>query len=143
MYHIPVGFYFKVEVSGVGTGDDALFQEVAGLGAEINVEEVQEGGQNRYVHRLPNGAKYGNLVLKRGLFNDSELAQWCRDAIENFSFDTKDVTVTLLNEEGEPLASWQFTGAWPVKWSISDLKAQDNALVIETLELAYRWFRKG
>lgn len=143
MYHIPVGFYFKVEVSGVGSSDDVLFQEVAGLSAEINVEEVQEGGQNRYTHRLPNGVKYGNLVLKRGMFTDSELAQWCRDAIEDFTFETRDVTVTLLNEEGAPLASWQFVRAWPVKWSISDFKAQDNSLVIESLELAHGGFRKG
>ena len=117
--------------------------EVPGWEAEVTVEELREGGQNLFVHRLPNGAKYGNLVLKRGMLDDSEVADWCRDGIENFSFDPKNVTVYLLNDDHDPLATWHFLKAWPVKWSVSDFKAQDNALVIESLELAYRRFRKG
>lgn len=143
MYDIPVVFHFKVEFDEIGSGDDVRFQEVNGLSAEINVEELREGGQNLFSHRLPNGAKYGNLVLKRGMLNDSEVAEWCRDAIENFEFSPKDATVYLLNEEHQSLAAWHFLQTYPVKWSIADLKAQDNALVIETLELAYRRFRKG
>jgi phage tail-like protein len=63
--------------------------------------------------------------------------------VEEFTFEPREVTVTLLNEEHEPLAAWHFLAAYPVKWSVSDLKAQENALAIETLELAYRMFRKG
>ena len=50
--------------------------------------------------------------------------------------------VTLLNEEHLPLARWDFQRAYPVKWSLSDFKAQENALAIESLELAYQMFRK-
>ena len=143
MHDIPVGFHFKVEF-GVGEPDvDHRFQEVTGLSAEVTVEELREGGLNRYVHRLPNGAKYGNLVLKRGFVpEDSDVADWCREAVEHFQFAPRDVRVILLNAEHEPLASWSFLRAWPVKWAASDLKAQDNALVIETLELAYSMFRR-
>jgi phage tail-like protein len=77
------------------------------------------------------------------MLNDSQVTKWVRDAIENGIFEPRDISVILLNEEHEPLASWAFAKAWPVKWSISDFKAQDNALVIESLELAYRMFRKG
>ncbi len=141
MYNIPVSFHFKVDF---GLGDqEARFQEVTGLSAEITVEELREGGLNEYAHRLPTGAKYGNLVLKRGFLEDSAVADWVRDAVENFSFEPRDITVILLNEEHQPLASWEFVKAWPVKWSVSDFKAQDNALVIESLELAYRRFRRG
>lgn len=143
MYHIPVGFHFKVEFADVGTDDDMRFQEVTGLGAEVTTEELREGGQNLFIHRLPTGVKYGNVVFRRGFFNDSELARWCRDAVENFTFAPKDVTVYLLNDAHEPLATWQFLQAYPVKWSVSDFKAQDNSLVVETLELAYQRFRKG
>lgn len=143
MHDIPVVFHFKVEFGATSPDEDNRFQEVTGLSAEVTTEELREGGVNDYVHRLPNGAKYGNLVMKRGLINDSEVAGWFRDAIENFVFDPKDVTVTLLNEEHDPLASWEFLRAYPVKWSVSDFKAQDNALAIESLELAYRSFRRG
>ena len=114
-----------------------------GESIEITTEEVREGGLNEYSFKLPTGVKYGNLVLKRGMFNDSDVARWCRKAIENFQFEPTTVKVTLLNEEHNNLASWDFAGVYPLKWSISDFKAQDNAIVVESLELAYRYFRKG
>ena len=131
MYQIPTGFHFKVEFGSNGSENDFLFQEVVGLSAEITTEEVREGGLNEYSFKLPTGVKYGNLVLKRGMFNDSDVARWCRKPIENFQFERTTVKVTLLNEEHNNLASWDFTGVYPLKWSISDFKAQDNAIVVE------------
>lgn len=143
MHDIPVAFHFKVEF-GIGSPDaDNRFQEVAGLNAEVATEEFREGGLNEYAHRLPTGVKYGNLVLKRGLLSDSQVGKWCRDAVENFSFEPRDLAVMLLNEQHEPLATWHFLRAYPVKWSLSEFKAQENALAIESLELAYGRFRKG
>ncbi len=142
MYEIPAVFHFKVEFRLGEPESDNRFQEVTGLSAEVTVEEVKEGGLNEYVHKLPNGAKYGNLVLKRGFITDSSVTDWCRDAVEAFDFDPRDVSVSLLDEKHEPLASWEFMGAWPVKWSISDFKAQENALAVESMELAYRMFRR-
>lgn len=140
-HRIPVVFHFKVEVGGAADDQDIRFQEASGIGAEIGVEDLREGGLNEYVHRLPTGAKYGNLVLKRGYVKDSGVAQWCRRAIEAFSFEPRDVQVSLLDETHAPVAAWTFSGAYPVKWRLADLKAQDNALAIETLELAYRMYR--
>ena len=143
MLEIPVVFHFKVEFGPIPDDQDIRFQEVTGLSAEVSTEEFREGGLNEHAHRLPTGAKYGNLVLKRGFIEDSALAAWIREAVESFTFEPRDVTVTLLNEEHQPLASWDFLRAYPVKWTLSDLKAQENALAIETLELAYQMFRKG
>ena len=143
-YYPPVGFHFKVEFGFLPQeSNDARFQEVGGLASELGIEEVAEGGENRFSHRLPARAKYGNLVLKRGLLVDSQLIDWCKDAIENFSFEPATVNVTLLNEKHEPLGdTYSFQRAWPVKWSVSDFKATDNSVVVETLELAYSYFTR-
>ena len=141
-YYPPVGFHFKVEFPGVGSEGDTRFQEVSGLTAEIGTEELQVGGENRFTYRLPTRAKYNNLVLKRGMLKDSNLISWFTNAIENFEFKPSDVNVFLLNEKHEISVSWIFMQAFPVKWVISDLKAQDNSLVIETIELAYQYFRR-
>lgn len=140
----PVGFHFMVRFSGVGLPMiDNRFQEVGGLSSELGIEEFQEGGENRFVHRLPTLPKYGNLTLKRGLMTHSGLIRWCRDAIENFIFEPVTVDVILLNELHVPTGpSYSFVNAWPVKWSVSDFKAQENALVIETLELSYNYFTR-
>ena len=142
MHDLPVVFHFKVEFLPGAEEQDNRFQEVTGLNAEVGTEEYREGGLNAYSHRLPTGAKYGNLVLKRGFLGDSDIADWCRQAVEDFVFETRDVFVSLLNSAHEPLAMWQFSAAYPVKWSIADLKAQENAIAIESLELVYRQFRR-
>ena len=48
----------------------------------------------------------------------------------------------MLNEAHVPLMAWHLEGAWPVKWSISDLNASNNAFVVESLQLSYRRFRR-
>jgi phage tail-like protein len=142
-YYPPVGFHFKVEFSGVGSGDsDTRFQEVSGLTAEISTEELQVGGENRFTYRLPVRGRYSNLILKRGMLTDSGLISWFTKAIEDFEFKTSDVNVYLLNENHEITATWIFMQTYPVKWMVSDFRAQDNALVIETIELAYQYFRR-
>jgi phage tail-like protein len=47
----------------------------------------------------------------------------------------------MLNEEGDPLFTWNIVHAWPKKWSVSDLNAESSAVAIESLELHYRYFR--
>lgn len=113
---------------------------MSGLQAELALEELVEGGENRFSHRLPNRAKYGNLVLKRGLLKDSGLIQWIRNAIDNLEIKPTNVTISLLNQDKEPLASWNVVNAYPVKWSVSEFKAQENGFVTETLELAFQYF---
>jgi phage tail-like protein len=139
----PVSFHFKVQFQGVGNGDpDVRFQEVGGLTAEIGTEELPVGGENRFTYRLPAAPKYGNLVLKRGMLTDSGLIDWFRQAVENFSFKPADVQVFLLDEEHQAITTWVFIQAYPVKWVISDLRALENALAVETIELSYQYYRR-
>ena len=142
MFTPPVGFHFKVEVQGLNpVADDLRFTEVGGLSIEVATEEMAEGGENRFVQRYPGRAKYGDLVLKRGLLKKSAVWDWARQCIEDLDIAPQDVDVTLLNAEHEPLMSWHVVGAFPVKWSVSDFNASANAFVVETLTLAYRHFR--
>lgn len=142
MFTPPVGFHFKVEVLGLTPAtDDLRFVEVGGLAIEVVTEDVPEGGENRFVQRYPGRAKYGDLVLKRGLLKGSKVWDWARQCIEDLDVQPKDIDVTLLNAEHQPLMTWHLVGAFPVKWSVSDLNATANAFVVETLTLAYRNFR--
>lgn len=143
VYYPPVGFHFKVEFPGITQKDaDTRFQEVAGLSAELTTEELMVGGENRFAYKLPARSKYGNLVLKRGMLADSGLISWFTRAFEDFEFKPVDVEVHLLNENHDVNCSWTFLRSYPVKWMVSDLKAQDSAIVVETIELAYQYFRK-
>jgi phage tail-like protein len=140
----PVAFYFSVKIDGVSTQTpDSAFAEADGLEAELGVFEVKEGGENRYSHRLPDRATHGKLTLKRGVvMASSDLATWCKSTLESdFSSQvtTKGITVSLLNEEGNPILVWNFHDAWPVKWSVASLDAKKNEVALETLEFSYSY----
>lgn len=137
----PVSFHFKVEFNGISSQDkDVQFQSVLGLSVDIETEEFAEGGENRFKHKFPIRSKFPNLVLKRGMVTDSDLIKWCRNAIESFQFEPVDLTVKLLNEKHEPLVTWNVVHAYPVKWEVAELNAEESKVMIETIELAYNYF---
>jgi phage tail-like protein len=141
-YYPPVGFHFKVEVLGLPPNDhDARFTEVSGLSVEMGTEEVAEGGENRFLQKYPTRAKYPELVLKRGLLLNSAIVNWIRECIEDFNIQPKNLDIKLLNEEHQPLVTWHVVNAYPTKWAVSDLNATSNAVVIESLQLFYQYFR--
>ncbi|MBO7606687.1 MAG: phage tail protein [Paludibacteraceae bacterium] len=154
--YIPA-FHFDVSfLVVVGEGEDKskkllaseeykrmAFSEVSGLSAELQTEEVGEGGNNSFKYRLPKPAKYNNLVLKRALSAaPSELVTWANEAVYNFNFSPCTVVVSLLNEQHEPVKTWAFVNAYPVKIDVSQFGANKNELVIETLELAYNYSKR-
>ena len=126
--------------------DDAAFSEVSGLEAEIELETVVEGGENRFVHRLPRPVKHQNLVLKRGLASDQgTLAKWCKSVLENdFSqpIEPKGVSVSLCDADGDPVRSWSIANAYPVKWSVAGFDAMKNELAVETVEFAFSTLKR-
>ncbi|MBQ0788019.1 MAG: phage tail protein [Oceanihabitans sp.] len=136
----PVGFYFKLTFKE----EDIGFQEVLGISKEIEVEEVVSGGENRFKYRLPTITSTQNLVLKRGIAAaDSELISWCKSTMDEGLINPiipMDVSVSLVNKEGLALISWTFYNAYPVKYSVSDLSPDPNAIAIETLAFAYSYF---
>ena len=142
LYYPPVGFSFTVDVEGITGVNEGSFQEVSGLNAKITPENVKEGGENRFTHRFPTPPSYENLVLKRGLLVGSPLIAWARTCIEQFTFTPKIVNLSLLDETGAPLSTWRFVNAYPVAMKISDFKAQENSIVVETLELSFNYFTK-
>lgn len=139
-YYPPWGFYYKVEFDISKNKNDVRFQTVSGLAVEYDMEEYKEGGENRFTHKLPVRTKYADMVLKRGMLTDSTVIEWFLDAFRNREFVPTNVTVILMNEKSEPLRTWKVAHAVPKKWIVSDLNANENALVIETLELSYRDF---
>ena len=49
------------------------------------------------------------------------------------------VSVLLMNEKSEPLRTWNVAHAVPKKWSVSDLNANENSIVVETLEMTSQY----
>jgi phage tail-like protein len=132
-----LNYRFLVLVDGL---EAAVFSEVGGLEMQVKSDELREGGENAFVHHLPTRVEYGNLTLKRGYDKDGALFQWCFGQLER-----RTVTVQLIDQATRrpvPGATWVFDAAYPVKWTGPALKASDNAIAIESLELSHRGLQR-
>ncbi|BAZ03831.1 phage tail protein [Calothrix sp. NIES-3974] len=150
----PVSFFFDVIFLSESLDKqnvETRFQSVTGLSVDMQTESLKEGGENRFEHTLPVRSKYSPLVLKRGLVKNSQMVNWCMDAIVKFDIRPMNLLVRLLHVQGaaknsaaniEPLVTWNVINAWPKKWSVSDFNAEQNAIAIESLELNYSYFER-
>ncbi len=70
------------------------------------------------------------------------MMRWYKDATESFTFQPFDMTLVLLNSLHIPIQGWSFIQAYPVKWDISGINAQDNSIVVDSVELSYQYFKR-
>jgi phage tail-like protein len=137
----PLGFRFGVLFFAGGIIPnplDIFFQKVSGSGSTVDTQPVNEGGQNLYTQALPKKIQYENLVLERGLVIGSPLAYEFDAAMALFKFKPANVLVTLFDQSYLPLFSWLFHNAYPVRWSMGELDANANTVVIEQMSLTYQ-----
>ncbi|MBI3716474.1 MAG: phage tail protein [Betaproteobacteria bacterium] len=137
----PTGFRFTVSFGQSASSQDSSFQEVSGIGPQMETETVSEGGENRYVHTLPKAVKHPKLVLKRGIAAlQSQLIVWCKSVLEgglSKAITPKFLHVFLLDEKGEALRAWSFENAFPVQWEIDPFNSTKNEVAVEKITLSY------
>ncbi|MBM3235943.1 phage tail protein [Candidatus Poribacteria bacterium] len=133
-----LSYRFRIEIDGIISGG---FAECSGIQAETEYEEYREGGVNDYVHRLPKVTKYPNLTFKRGITDSEKLWDWYQNVVMG-KIERKNGAIILLDSEGNEKWRWNFKGAYPVKWTGPDLKADSNAVAFETLELTHTGITK-
>jgi phage tail-like protein len=136
----PYGaFRFHLEIDSVIV---AGFLEVSGLNVETEVEERSEGGLNDQVHTLVKGSKSPRLILKRGLTHSEALWNWHQEVVAG-RIKRRSGRVLLFDTTGAEKWRWTFEGAYPVKWTGPDLKADSGAVAFEAVELVHRGIHKG
>jgi phage tail-like protein len=132
-YPLPK-FHFSVDWGGKRIG----FTEVSGLNVETDVIEYREGSSPEFHKiKMPGMQKYGNITLKRGTFKaDNDYYNWWNTVKLN-TIERRDVTISLLNENHEPVVVWKVKNAFPTKVQSTDLKGDGNEVAVETLEIAH------
>ncbi|MES2796711.1 MAG: phage tail protein [Bacteroidota bacterium] len=132
-YPLPK-FHFRVEWGGSKIG----FTEVTGLNIENEIIEYRDGSSPEYHKiKMPGLQKYGNITLKRGMFNgDNEFFNWL-NTVSLSKIERRDVSISLLNENHEPVYVWKVKNAFPTKVTAPDLKSDANEVAVETIEIAH------
>lgn len=127
-------FHFMVK-----WGDQEMsFQEVSGL--EASAEEIKYRVGNSKVFseiKMPGLLKYTNVTMKKGIFKgDNKFWEWFSQIKQN-TIKRIDVTISLLDETDAPTMVWTLKNAWPAKISGYEMKADDNSVAIETIEIVH------
>ncbi len=132
-YPIPK-FHFQVEWGGTKIG----FTDVSGLDITTDVVEYRDGASPEYSKiKMPGQRKYSNITMKRGTFaGDNEFYDWFNTVSLN-KIERRDLTISLLNENHDPVVVWKVKNAWPTKITPTDLKSDGSDVAVETLELAH------
>jgi len=135
-------FIFALEIDGI---EVAQFLECSGLKSTTEIFELQEGGMNHRVHKLPGQSRWENLQLRYGVTGDVSLLKW-RNEILNDEFNSskrRKGSIVVKNNQMEVVRRYNFVDAWPVSWEGPSLSATGAELAIESIELAHSGISVG
>jgi len=132
-YPLPK-FHFSVDWGGTKIG----FTEVSGLSTKVEAIEYRHGASPEYVKtKMPGMKEYGNITCKRGIFaGDNEFYDWWNTANLN-KVERRDITISLLNENHEPVVVYKVKNAWVSNVESTDLNSTGNEVGIESMELCH------
>lgn len=133
------GFNFLVEIDGI---TQAGFQEVSGLDATTASLDYREGSDPNHTRKLIGMNSYSAISLKRGITDSDELWRWRKTVIDGAP-ERKNGSIILRDERGEEKIRWNFSEAWPSKWTGPALNAGSAAVAVETLEITHEELKKA
>lgn len=143
MAEVVGGMRWYLEIDGIVEGQ---FREVTGLGSETEVIEnrIATKGGNQVIQKIPGALKFNNIVLRRGLTDDTKLHDW-RQLIEDGKVESnrKNGSLKLYNADGATaVVQYDFTNAWPCKIKGPAVDSTKNEVAIEEMELCVETLKR-
>jgi phage tail-like protein len=133
-----LAFRFEVNINGLAV---AGFSECTGLQWETETQDYLEGGENTYVHKFPTRTKQSNLVLKRGIV-DRVMWNWYYDLTQGL-VQLRGGAVLVRDPSGSDVVmQWEFSEAFPSKWTGPDLNATQNNVAVESMEIVHNGLKR-
>lgn len=114
------------------------FSDVSGLSTEFTMAEYRYGNDpEEHVRKVPGVHKVGDVTLKRGIVNSTDLWQWVQQVRDVGPGAQRDVVITMLSEGGSPVQNWKLRSAVPMKYTGPTFAAKGGGdVAMEELVLA-------
>jgi phage tail-like protein len=126
----------------IGSDQVALFQKVSSIAVERKTEEIVEGGYHDHTFEFPKHFSYSHIKFEVGLASSSFFYEWIMQGVDHGYAVGKDFDLIQQNLDESVAKTWNFFGAFPTKWQISDLSITNSkAIVVEKLELSFNYFQ--
>lgn len=129
-----IGSRFAVELDGM---EMSHFQAVSGFSneSEVTTQDVSTSG-GQVERKLPGKNRWSPITLSRGLTSDMAFWEWRQQAInEGAQAAHKNGSIVMFNQAYEEVARYNFTNAWPSKWTGPAASADDASVVFEEIEI--------
>lgn len=118
------------------------FSDVSGLTTEIHMSDYRDGNEaDPHVRKVPGAHKVGDVTLKRGIVNSSDLWDWITNTRKNGYSAKRDVTVTMRDEAANPVQAWKLRSVAPMKYTGPTLSGKGAGdVAVEELVLSAEGF---
>ncbi|MGG6296333.1 phage tail protein [Leptolyngbya sp. AN02str] len=147
-------FYLELKLAGSKDSVDGYFMECSGFKVTQEVIELshvtpQKWGKDgnasgRVVStKLPGNSGVTNMVLKRGLTCSMTFWNWM-EAVQDgkWAEHRRDGSLVIYDQAAMEQFRLEFQGAWPVSYSIADVKAEGGSLEVEEVEIAVEGLKR-
>jgi phage tail-like protein len=118
-----------------------LVRTVSGLSQELTMEPIWEGGASGQYRMLPKKKQWPNLVLQGVVaLKETAFFDWFDSVkIGKIKQARADGLISLMSGDlPVPVATWSFTGAFPVKYVGPTLDKHNSLLAFESIELTHK-----
>jgi phage tail-like protein len=123
----------------VGNGETlGGFSDVSGLQTEITVAEYRNGNEKlNHVRKVQGVHKVGDVTLKRGIVNSHDIWAWLQDTRTKGPDAKREVSITLRDEAGKNVQTWNLHNVIPLKYTGPTLAAKGGGdVAMEELVLS-------
>jgi phage tail-like protein len=95
------------------------------------------------VRKLAGRVAYGDITLKWGLTDSTDLWEWLMTAV-NGNVQRRNASIILVGTDGTTeVTRWNLKDAWATEWRGARLDAMGNEAAIETLVLAHEGLERA
>lgn len=131
---VASSMFFQLTIAGDDLG---TFNTCSGLGAQVEMEEYAEGGNNGFVHQLPTRIRWSNITLTRPVTEDTlKVMRWVSETVHQVN--RKNGQIVALRPNRTKITSWQIYDILPVRWEGPDFDPDGKNASVEKLEIAHR-----
>ena len=137
-----LGYCFIVDIPGIAI---ASFSEVSISEMVIGTVTYREGPDPQYLRALPTLTSYSNPIFRKGLTASMDLYNWHHLVVNkgiSVQGAKKNVSVTLIDAAGGPLAHWDMNGAFPVRYVSSPMSAASGDIAVEEIEFNIDYMKR-
>jgi phage tail-like protein len=136
-------YWFEVEIDEPAGNKSTwiVVRSVSGVSQSFDPYELWEGGSSDQQQVLPGKKRWPNLVLQGAVVDEKAFFDWfSKVQIGKLKDARAHGTIRLKKgggDSGKVIATWDFVGAFPIKYAGPSFDTHATTIAFETIELTH------